>query len=140
MTGCGMLGPSPVTYTTYQLTCCMKADIEQTWQPGTEVDLHLMVETRTQTATNAAHKVVIVVTLTGPFSDVPTLKHASGATHVIQGSVIAMDDRTPPPEPPVSIFLLPGDLPAGFYNLAFKSDFGGGNSVESASIVRVGTP
>jgi hypothetical protein len=140
MTGCGMLGSSPVTYTAYQLTCCAKADIEQTWQPGTEVDLHLMVETRKQTTISATHKVVIVVALMGPFSDVPTLKHAQGATHIVQGSVITIDDRIPPPEPPVSIFLLPADLPAGFYNLSFKSDFGGGNSMETGSIVHVGTP
>jgi hypothetical protein len=135
-----MLGPTPVTYTSYQLTCCTKADIDQTWQPGTEVDLHLMVETRTQTTISATHEVVIVATLMGPFSDVPTLKHAKGATHVIQGSVVTMDDRTPPVETPVSIFLLPADLPAGFYNLALKSDFGGGNSMETGSIVHVGTP
>jgi hypothetical protein len=133
-----MPGPSPVTYTAYQLTCCTKADIEQLWHPGTEVDLHWIVESSTTTV-NPAHKVVITATLKGPYSDIDTLKHASGATKVVQGSVITMDDSVPPPEPAVSIFLLPADLPPGYYNLAFKSDFGGGNSAGGASIVRVGT-
>ncbi len=137
-TGCGMVGPTPVTYTTYQLTCCTKADIEQVWKPGTEVDLHWMVEERMTTTVSSSHKVLITATLMGPYGDVPTLKHASGATHAVQSSVMEMDDRIPPPDPEVSVFLLPADLPSGFYNLAFKTDFGGGNSAGGASVVRVG--
>jgi len=133
-----MVGPSPVTYTAYELTCCNKADIEQLWQPGTEVDLHWIVDSRTTTAVSPGHKVVITATLMGPYSDIDTLKHASSATKLVQGSVITMDDSVPPAEPPVSIFLLPVDLPPGYYNLEFKSDFGGGNSAGGASIIRVG--
>ena len=140
---CGVTGPNPVTYTAYQLTCCTQADVEQLWQPGTEVDLHWTVESGTKTTVNPTHKVVVVVTLTGPYADVVTLKQAKGGTHVVQGSVITMDDRVPPAEPAVSIFLLPADLPPGYYNLAFNTDFGGGNSAGGASVVRVvrvGTP
>jgi hypothetical protein len=139
MTGCGMLGPSPVTYTIYGLTCCAKADVEQVWQPGKEVDLHWIVESSTTTTVNPNHNVVITATLMGPYSDIPTLKRAIGATRTVQGTVIEMDDRVPPPDPAVSIFLLPADLPPGYYNLAFNTDFGGGNSAGGASIVRVGT-
>jgi hypothetical protein len=134
-----MLAPTPVTYSAYQLTCCTRADVEQVWKPGTEVDLDWIVQNTTTTTVSPSHKVVVTATLMGPYSDIPTLKHASGATHVVQGSVIEMDDRVPPPDPAVSIFLLPADLPPGYYNLAFKTDFGGGNSAGGASIVRVGT-
>ena len=138
---CGMSGQSSVTYTAYQLTCCATAEIEQVWKPGTEVDLHWTVETKERTGTaSGAHKIVIVVTLTGPYSDVATLKSSKGASHVVQGSVITMDDRVPPVEPAITTFLLPADLPAGYYNLSFTTDFGGGNSMESASVVSVGTP
>src|SRR5229473_3226770 len=126
---CGVTGPNPVTYTAYQLTCCTQA--------GAEVDLHWTVESGTKTTVNPTHKVVVVVTLTGPYADVVTLKQAKGGTHVVQGSVITMDDRVPPAEPAVSIFLLPADLPPGYYNLAFNTDFGGGNSAGGASVVRV---
>lgn len=141
LTACGLPGSNAVTYTAYQLTCCTQADIEQVWQPGTEVDLHWTVESRTRTAAaGGGHKVMIVVALMGPYSDIATLKSSKGATHVVQGSVITMDDRVPPPEPAITTFLLPADLPAGYYNLTFTTDFGGGNSMEGASIVRVGTP
>jgi hypothetical protein len=136
---CGATGPNPVTYNAYQLTCCTQTDIDQVWQPGKEVDLHWTVESSTRTTVNPTHKVVIVVTLTGPYADVATLKQAKGGSHVVQGSVITMDDRVPPLVPEVTTFLLPGDLPAGYYKLSFKTDFGDGSSAGSASIVQVGT-
>jgi hypothetical protein len=140
VTACGMLGPTPVTYTAYGLTCCTQADVEQLWQPGTEVDLHWIVETATRTTVNPTHKFAVVAVLTGPYADVATLKQAKGATHVVQGSVVMMDDRMAPPQPRVTIFLLPADLPSGYYNLETKVDFGDGSSAGGGSIVRVGTP
>jgi hypothetical protein len=134
-----MLGPNPVTYNAYYLTCCTKADIDQLWQPGTEVDLHWIVEAGTRTTVNPTHKLVIAAGLTGPFSDIAALKQAKGATHAVQGSAVTIDDRVPPPEPEVSIFLLPADLPAGYYNLETKVDFGDGSSARGGTIIRVGT-
>lgn len=139
MTSCAVFGPSPVTYNAYQLTCCTKADIDQLWKPGTEVDLHWIVVTGTRTTVAPTHNLVIVASLTGPYNDVATLKQAKGAAHVVQGSVVTMDDRVPPMEPAVSTFLLPADLPSGYYNLSFKTDFGDGSSAGGASIIRVGT-
>jgi hypothetical protein len=134
-----MLGPNPVTYKAYDLTCCSQADVEQLWQPGTEVDLHWIVETGTRTTVNPTHKLVVVAVLMGPYSDVTTLKQASGATHAVQGSVVTMDDRAAPTEPEVSTFLLPAELPVGYYKLETKVDFGDGSSAGGGSIVRVGT-
>ena len=137
---CGMLGPTPVTYKAYALTCCTKADIDQLWQPGTEVDLHWIVETGTRTTVNPTHKFVITAILKGPYGDVPSLKKSSAATHVVQGSAVTIDDRVPPPDSEISIFLLAADLPPGYYNLETKVDFGDGSSAASGSVVRVGTP
>jgi hypothetical protein len=136
---CGMLGPDPVTYNAYYLTCCTKADIDHLWQPGTEVDLHWIVEAGTRTTVNPTHKLVVGAALTGPYSDVATLKQAKGATHAVQGSIVRIDDRVAPSEPEVSIFLLPADLPPGYYNLETKVDFGDGSSAGGGTIVRVGS-
>ena len=136
---CAGGGPAPVQYTAYQLTCCTQADIEQVWQPGTTVDLHWIVQTSTVTTTSPGHQVVMSAVLLGPYSDVQQLKQAKGGTNAVQGSIIRMDDRVGPTTSPVSIFILPADLPTGYYNLTFKADFGGGSSAGGASIVRVGT-
>lgn len=138
MTACGLPGSDAVTYTEYQLTCCTKADVERIWQPGTTVELHWIVAIASTTKVNPTHKVVIAAVLMGPFSDVTTLKHATGASHAVQGSIITMDDRAPPPPTEVTTFFLPADLPSGYYQLNLKWDFGNGNSAGAGSIVRVG--
>ena len=137
LTSCGSPGSNAINYTAYQLTCCTKADTDQTWQPGTTIELHWMV-TSTTTTVNPAHKVVVSAVLMGPFSDVNTLKHANGATHSVQGSIITMDSGTPPPPGEVTTFFLPADLPPGYYQLNLKWDFGGGNSQGVGAIVQVG--
>ena len=138
LTACGFPGQNAVTYTAYYLTCCTKADIDQTWQPGTTVELHWILESASRTTVNPTHKTVLTAVLTGPYKDASTLKEASGATHTVQGSITTMDDRNPPPVTPVATFLLPPDLPPGYYNLKIKWDFGDGSSAASASIVQVG--
>ena len=141
MAACGGIpGSTPVSYTAFQLTCCTQADIDQLWQPGSTVELHWTVETSRVTTTDATHNALIVVTLSGPFPDVTTLKKSHGATNILQGSIIRMDDRTAPDPVPVTTFFLPADLPTGFYKLDFKTDFGGGGSEGGESVVRVGTP
>ena len=137
VTACGLPHPNAVTYTAYQLTCCTKADVDQLWSPGTTVDLHWIVETASKTTINPTHKVVIAAVLAGPFSDATTLKHSAGATHAVQGSDLTFDDRTPPPDAEVTTFLLPPDLPPGYYSLNLKWDFGDGSSAAGSSVVRV---
>jgi hypothetical protein len=138
VTSCGLPGSGAVTYTQYQLTCCTTADIDQVWQPGTTVELHWIVMTSTTTTIKPTHKTVVSAVLMGPFSDVATLKRAGGATHAVQGSIVTFDDRTPPPANEVSTFLLPADLPRGYYQLNIKVDFGDGGSAGGGSVVRVG--
>ena len=81
----------------------------------------------------------------GPNSDLAALKqlvlteHANGDDPAVQGSVIAMDDRTPPPTTPVTTFLLPTDLPPGYYDLYLICEYGDGGSGDPRNIVRVGT-
>jgi hypothetical protein len=137
LSACSPAGPT-VTYTQYQLTCCTQADIDQAWQPGTTVELHWIVMSSTTTTVNPTHKAVVSAALMGPFSDVAALKHAGGATRAVHGSTVTFDDRTPPPPDEVSTFLLPADLPAGYYQLNIKVAFGDGSSAGGASIVRVG--
>ena len=139
VTACALPGPTTVTYTAYRLTCCTQTDIDQVWRPGTTVELHWIVETSKATTVNPTHKLVTSATLLGPYSDVTTLKQAIGGTHAVQGSIITTDDRTPPDAGTVSTFLLPPDLPSGYYKLNIKSDFGDGGSAGGSSIVRVGS-
>lgn len=134
---CDAQGPT-VTYTQYQLTCCTQADIDRVWQPGTTVELHWIVMSATTTTINPTHKAVVSAALMGPFSDVAALKRATGAPHAVQGSIVTFDDRTPPPPGQVTTFLLPADLPAGYYQLNTKVAFGDGGSAGGGSIVRVG--
>jgi hypothetical protein len=134
---CDAPGPT-VTYTQYRLTCCTQADIDQVWHPGTMVELHWIVMSATTTTVNPTHKAVVSAALMGPFSDVAALKRAGGATHAVQGSIVTFDDRTPPLPDEVSTFLLPADLPPGYYQLNIKVDFGDGSSAGGGSIVRVG--
>ncbi|HET9780451.1 MAG TPA: hypothetical protein VFR33_01625 [Candidatus Dormibacteraeota bacterium] len=140
-TACGAGSqPPPVTFTQYQLTCCAEADIDHAWQPGTTVELHWIVMANTVTTVNPSHKAVSTAQLLGPFSDVDTLKHATAGQYVVQGSIVAIDDRVPPATPPVSVFILPADLPAGYYQLNIHTDLGDGTSLGSGSIVQVRTP
>ena len=134
---CYAPGPT-VTYTQYRLTCCTEADIDQVWHPGTMVELHWIVMSATTTTVNPTHKAVVTADLMGPFSVVAALKRAGDATHAVQGSIVTFDDRTPPPPDEVSTFLLPADLPPGYYRLNIKVAFGDGSSAGGASIVRVG--
>ena len=137
LTACASPGPAAVTYTGYYLTCCTQADIDQVWQPNTTVQLHWIVESARRTTVNPSHQAVASAVLMGPYTDVATLKQAKGATYAVHGSVVTIDDRTRPSAALVTIFLLPADLPPGYYELNTKWDFGDGSSAEGGSIVRV---
>jgi hypothetical protein len=135
-------GKLSVTYTAYNLTCCTQADIHRLWQPGTTVELHWMVESRTRikvldqllfdVSSPPDHRVVITAFLTGPAT-------AGLGYRTVHGSVIAMDDRTPPSTTPVTTFLLPTDLPPGYYNLGLDWSYRDGGIGDPTNFVRVGT-
>jgi hypothetical protein len=137
LSACGSPSYQAVTYTGYYLTCCTEADIDHVWQPDTTVELHWIVGSATRTTVNPSHKALASAVLIGPYPDVANLKLATGATHAVQGSVVPIDDRTRPSPAPVTIFLLPADLPPGYYQLNTKWDFGDGSSAGGSSIVRV---
>ena len=150
------LVPGLVTDRTYSLTCCTQADINRPWQPGTTVDLHWTVESDNlldrafDKCEKPTHKVSITAFLSGPYSgDLAGLKQIiltggtlagepTGAT--VHGSVIAMDDRTRPSTTPVTTFVLPADLPPGYYDITLIWEDGTGGTVDPTNIVRVGTP
>ena len=151
------LVPGLVTDSTYSLTCCTQADINRPWQPGTNVDLHWTVESESGAnllldrvfETNPTHKVSITALLSGPYSDLAGVKqNIQGgsplgdhpATADVHGSVIAMDDRTRPSTTPVTTFVLPADLPPGYYDLILLWEDGNGGTGDPTNIVRVGTP
>jgi hypothetical protein len=128
-------GKLSVTYTAYNLTCCTQADIDRLWQPGATVELHWMVESRTRIKGNpemGSDGVVITADLTGPAT-------AGLGYRTVHGSVIAMDDRTPPSTTPVTTFLLPTDLPPGSYNLGLMWQYRDGGIGDPTHFVRVGT-
>jgi hypothetical protein len=143
-----------VTDTGYDVTCCTQADIDRPWQPGTTVELHWTVETDSPNLPdrvfdrfeNPTHKVSITAVLSGPYSDRAAVNHAiqQGPTGdiptvTVLGSVTAMDDRTRPSTAPVTTFVLPADLPAGYYDLTLLWEDGNGGIGDPRNIVRVGT-
>jgi hypothetical protein len=138
--GCALSGPAQpgVTYARYEFTCCLASDTGQTWRSGQAVELHWIVQGAGETADDKRRSVVLTATVTGPYKDVATLKAQGPAARTVAADRIATDDRTP--TVPVSVLPLPVDLPPGFYNLAVKVDLGGGTSMESASVVQVGSP
>jgi hypothetical protein len=148
------LVPRLVTESPYSLTCCTQADINRPWQPGTTVDLHWTVESQSganlldrvfDKFENPTHKVFVTAFLSGPYSDLAGLKQiirtcpCPAGDHSVQGSVIAMDDRTRPPTTPVTTFVLPADLPPGYYDLTLIWEDANGGTGDSHNIVRVGT-
>jgi hypothetical protein len=145
------LVPGLVTDSPYSLTCCTQADINRPWQPGTTVDLHWTVASDNLFDRvfdkNPTHKVFITALLSGPYSDLAGLKQiilvagaGAGGSSAVHGSVIAMDDRTRPSTTPVTTFVLPADLPPGYYDLVLIWEDGNGGTGDPTNIVRVGTP
>ena len=124
------------TYAVYQFTCCLGSDVQQTWHPGSTVQLHWIATLSGQTTSTKPIPLKLSVQIAGAYSDVATLKQQGAPARTVVAPAIAIDDRTS--TPPVSTIALPADLPPGLYNLTFKVDFGRGNSMSAASIVQVG--
>ena len=142
LAGCGPASPSQsgVTYARYQFSCCDKSATKQTWQPGSTVDLHWIVQNASPTTISKAYPVTLSAYLLGAFVDVPTLKKVATtggtASRIVTTPLIATNDRNA--VAPVSTFVLAPDLPFGYYNLTFKVDSGEGNWYGGSGIVQVG--
>jgi hypothetical protein len=128
-------GQSGVTYARYTFTCCTASDIQGAWHPGETVSLHWIVVAGT-TADSRPLPITITAALAGPYASVNGVKGGAPAARTLPAAALHTDDRNP--TAPTSAFALPADLAPGFYNLAFKIDYGGGNSVGGASVVQVG--
>lgn len=116
----------------------MASDTQSPWHPGETVSLHWIVAAAgaTATADGRPHAITITAVLEGPYASVNVLKGGAPAARSVRAAPISTDDRNS--TAPASIFALPSDLAPGYYNLAFKIDYGGGNSVGGASVVQVG--
>jgi hypothetical protein len=133
--GTGVPPPAGPIFARYQFTCCTDADINQVWHPGETVMLHWHAESATPDGTNTPNDVLLTAVLSGPYGDVPALKKGGGVPYAVQGSVVRTNDRSA--TSPVTTFILPSDLPAGYYSLTIKVDRGRGNSMSAGSVVRV---
>ena len=129
-------GQSGATYARYTFTCCTASDIQSAWHPGETVSLHWIVVADGATADSRPRSITITAVLAGPYANVNALKGGAPTARTLPAAAIHTDDRNP--TAPTSTFVLPSDLAPGFYNLAFKVDHGGGNSLAGASVVQVG--
>jgi hypothetical protein len=129
-------GQSGATYTRYTFTCCTTSDIQRAWHPGETVSLHWIVVAAGATADSRPLAITITAVLAGPYANVNGLKGGAPVARTLRAAPVNTDDRNP--TAPTSTFALPSDLAPGLYNLAFKVDYGGGNSVGGASVVQVG--
>jgi hypothetical protein len=134
LAGCGSQSVLP-TYPSYKFTCCEGNELRQVWHPGQTVELRWSVAAGPLTSDTTEYPVVLSTALSGPFADVSSLKKAAVPFGPIAGPEVKTTNRTA--VAPVMSFTLPPDLPAGFYNLTIKQDFGGGNWWSSGSIVQV---
>jgi hypothetical protein len=129
-------GQSGVTYARYTFTCCTASDIQSAWHPGETVSLHWIVVAAGATADSRPLPITITAGLAGPYANVNGLKGGAPAARTLPAAALKTDDRNP--TAPISTFALSSDLAPGFYNLTFKVDYGGANSVGGASVVQVG--
>ena len=129
-------GQSGVTYARYTFTCCTASDIQSAWHPGETVSLHWIVVAAAATPDSRPLPITITAVLAGPFANVNGLKGGAPAARTLPAAALKTDDRNS--TAPTSTFALPSDLAPGFYRLAFKVEYGGGNSLAGASVVQVG--
>jgi hypothetical protein len=129
-------GLSSQTYARYTFTCCTTSDIQRAWHPGETVSLHWIVVAAGTTTDSRPLPITITAVLAGPYANVNGQKGGGHAARTLPAAALNTDDRNP--TAPTSAFALPSDLGPGFYHLAFKVDYGGGNSLGGASVVQVG--
>lgn len=125
----------------HSYACCNETLTGQPiWHAGEDVKLHWYASPPARTTDPTAHRVDLKLTLTGPFTTVTDLKSAvslngeSAGTRTVRAPTVVTTDRSA--DTPLSDLTLPGDLPAGYYNLQSSAGFGG-NSAGGAQIVYV---
>ena len=128
-------GQSGGLYPSYTFSCC-QATGAQGWYPGAMVSLDWIVQPVGDTADNGRVALTLTASLIGPYPDVNSLKAGAPAAKTLQVPPVSTDNRTP--TAPTSSFTLPPDFAPGFYNLAFTTDSGNGNSSGGASVIDLG--
>jgi hypothetical protein len=128
-------GQSGGTYPSYTFSCC-QATGARGWYPGATVSLNWIVQQVGDTADNGRVALTLTASLIGPYPDVNSLKAGVPAAKTLQVPPVSTDNRTP--TAPTSSLTLPPDFAPGFYNLAFTTDSGNGNSWGGASVIDVG--
>ena len=136
LAACSAPGPAnSVAYQQFQFTCCVSGDVQKVWHAGEEFTLHWIVEDAGTTSDAAQHPITLTAVLTGPYASATLLKTGGAHAETLAATPIQVTDRTP--GSPVSSIPLPQALPAGWYNLAYSIDSGGGNRAAGASVIRV---
>src|SRR6202140_4219423 len=126
--------PSGPSYALYTYWCCSPGDM-QGWYPGKTVRLHWVATSAAPSTEDRAVPVTLSAVLTGPYSDVTSLKAGSPALTTLNLPPLIADSRVR--SPLTSTFAVPSNFVAGFYSLAFTDDFGNGNSWGGASVAQV---
>jgi hypothetical protein len=124
-------GPSSpdVFYAAHGYSCCTEITGTTTWHRGQQLTLHWTPTPPARTANGTPHRIVLSLSLTGPYPTVDALKQAtSQGTHpagvrTISAPQLTANDRTV--ELPVSMLDLPADLAPGYYNLDAESSAAG---------------
>lgn len=110
-----------VRYAIYGYNCCAEIMADTSWHAGQHLTLHWTAIAGQPTPDRTAHAMKLRIRLTGPFATVDALKHANGqgrppaGVRSIDAITPSVTDRTG--GTPASKLDLPGDLPAGYYNL-----------------------
>ena len=136
LSGCGQ---QPAFYAAHSYSCCTDNTGNLTWHAGQSVALHWQPTPAGMTTDSIQHKIVLSVSLTGPFATVDALKLATSqgskpvGMRTVNAAPISVDDRTL--LTPMSQLDLPADLPPGYYNLATQAATAGGSAGGGAIVI-----
>lgn len=103
--------PAPQQRTVYVYTCCTAGDVQQVLVPGQPMSLRWITQRVVADTTPTTRYVVLSAELTGPYSDVGSLKSGGPARRWVAASPLRVD--TWQSEHPISTMALPGGLAFG---------------------------
>jgi len=125
-----------VSYEHFRFTCCAN-DLQQAWHPGEGIPLQWTAVSAGRNADRMGHPITLTAVLTGPYASVAILKGGGAYTRSLAAQPLTVSDRMS--GGPVSSIDLPLDLPEGWYNLDFTTNFAEGK-VGGATVVQVTLP
>jgi poly(3-hydroxybutyrate) depolymerase len=123
--------PAPVIDIGY--TCCDGPDVETAYHPGQTMTMHWTV---THPDARPGHS-VLTASLTGPYSDVDTLKATYGKKGAATFEATPLRPAGTPGEKPVSTIAIRPDAAPGYYSLTTAVSDGAGGRVSGGSIVEI---